>query len=64
MFKKEEALVDELNSKLQEIENEMDIRVESLVLAIHNYRDNCKLKLDKISKDFLNIRAFDGVREC
>jgi len=28
------------------IENEMDIRVESLVSSIHDYRDECKKKLD------------------
>ena len=37
-------MVDELNSKFMSIENEMDIRVESLVSSIHDYRDECKKK--------------------
>jgi hypothetical protein len=42
----------ELNSKIESIENEMDIRVESLVATIHDYRDECKKKLDFIKDDF------------
>ncbi len=41
----------ELNSKLESIENEMDIRVESLVATIHDYRDECKKKLDFIKDE-------------
>jgi hypothetical protein len=45
-------LVSELSSKIEIIENEMDIRVESLILSIHDYRDECKNKLDLIRDDF------------
>jgi len=41
-------LVGELSSKIEIIENEMDMRVESLVSSIHDYRDECKKKLDLI----------------
>jgi hypothetical protein len=41
----------ELNSKFESIENEMDIRVESLVASIHDYRDESKKKLDLIRDD-------------
>jgi ATP/maltotriose-dependent transcriptional regulator MalT len=45
-------LVGELSSKIEIVENEMDIRVESLISSIHNYRDECKKKLDLIIDDF------------
>jgi hypothetical protein len=45
-------LAGELSSKIEIIENEMDIRVESLISSIHNYRDECKKKLDLIKDDF------------
>jgi len=48
----EDALVGELSSKIEIVENEMDIRVESLISSIHNYRDECKKKLDLIKDDF------------
>jgi hypothetical protein len=41
-------LAGELSSKIEIIENEMDIRVESLISSIHDYRDKCKKKLDLI----------------
>ena len=41
----------ELNSKLESIETEMDIRVESLVATIHDYRDECKKKLDFLKNE-------------
>ncbi len=34
------------------IEIEMDMRVESLVSSIHDYRDECKRKLDLIRDEF------------
>jgi hypothetical protein len=49
---KEDKLVSELNSKIDIIENEMDMRVKSLISSIHDYRDECKKKLDSISDDF------------
>jgi hypothetical protein len=45
-------LVGELSLKIEDIENEMDMRVESLVSSIHDYRDECKKKLDLIRDDF------------
>ena len=30
----------------------MDIRVESLVASIHDYRDECKVKLDQYKENF------------
>jgi hypothetical protein len=47
-------LVDELSSKIEIIENEMDTRVESLISSIHDFRDECKKKLDLIRDDFKN----------
>ena len=45
-------MVGELSSKIEIIENEMDMRVESLVSSIHDYRDECKRKLDLIRDEF------------
>jgi hypothetical protein len=42
----------ELSSKIEIIEDEMDTRVESLISSIHDYRDECKKKLDSIKDDF------------
>jgi len=47
---------DELNYKFQCIENQMDIRVESLVTSIHEYRDQFKIKLDKYKMDLEKLR--------
>ena len=52
MIYKEESLINELNSKIEGIENEMDVRVESLVNMIHDYRDECKHKLNKAKEEF------------
>ena len=41
-----------MNSKIETIEYEMDVRVECLVSSIHDYRDECKEKLDSIKEDF------------
>jgi hypothetical protein len=45
-------LVGEFSSRKEIIENEMDIRVESLISSIHDYRDECKKKLDLIGDNF------------
>jgi hypothetical protein len=45
-------LIGELSSKIEMIEIEMDMRVESLVSSIHDYRDECKRKLDLIRDEF------------
>ena len=48
----EQSLVDELNLKIEGIENEMDIRVESLIALIHKYREECKIKLETVKEEF------------
>ena len=48
----EESLVDELNFKIEEIENEMDIRVESLIASIQSNREECKIKLETMKEEF------------
>jgi hypothetical protein len=49
-------MIDELNYKFQCIENQMDIRVESLVTSIHECRDQFKIKLDKYKTDLEKLR--------
>ena len=41
-----------MQSKIEKIENEMDIRVESLISEIHQYRDDYREKLNKFKEDF------------
>ena len=43
---------DELRLKIEKIENELDIRVESLILEINGYRDECRKKLHKLKNNF------------
>ncbi len=38
--------------KIENIENDMDIRVKALILEIQNSRDEYKLQLDKYKNDF------------
>ncbi len=38
--------------KIEKIENEMDVRTESLIIEIHNYRADFKLKLDEYKMEF------------
>ena len=38
--------------KIENIENDIDIRVESMISEIHNYRDYYRLQLDKYKKEF------------
>ena len=45
-------MVGELSSQIEIIEIEMDTRVESLISSIHDYRDECKKKLDTVKDDF------------
>ena len=40
--------IDETNLKFRQIENEMDIRIESIVSSVHKYRDDIKEKLGEI----------------
>jgi hypothetical protein len=38
--------------KIKNIEYELQIRTESLIIEIQNYRDEYRLQLDKYKKDF------------
>jgi hypothetical protein len=38
--------------KIENIENEMDIRIESSIEAINKYRDDFMLQLKKYKQDF------------
>ena len=42
----------EFNRKVEDLENEMDIRVQSLIMEIHEYRDDCRLKLENSKQKF------------
>ena len=48
----ENELTEKLNARIEKIENEMDIRVESLVSSIPDYCEEFKKKLDSIRDDF------------
>ena len=52
MFGPESALIDDLNFKIEIIENQMDLRVESWMEQIHNYRNEYQVELNK-AKDEL-----------
>lgn len=41
-----------MQAKLESIENEMEMRVESLVTQINKYRDECRMQLKKCKEDF------------
>ena len=43
-----DSFVYALNSKIEKVENDIDIRTESLVVAILNSSDECKRKLEEI----------------
>jgi hypothetical protein len=45
-------MIEEMQNKLINIENEMDIRVESLVDEIHQYRNEFKLELNDFQREF------------
>jgi hypothetical protein len=51
-FCKEESLIDKIQLKLENIENEIDLRVESLVAEIHNYGEKLRLQLNNNKMDF------------
>ena len=42
----------ELNEKITLIENEMDIRVESMIIELQNYRDALRLELVNVKESF------------
>ena len=48
----EENMIEEMQNKLFNIENEMDIRVESLISEIHQYRNEFKLELNEFQREF------------
>jgi hypothetical protein len=50
--------MDELNHKLECIENEMDIRVESLIADIHKYREEYKNILVTFKEKFIKYFCF------
>jgi hypothetical protein len=47
--------MDELNHKIESIQFEMDIRVESLIIDIHKYLDEYKNRLDIYKEKFKSI---------
>jgi hypothetical protein len=44
--------MDEFNNKIEILKNEMDIRVESLIVQIHKYRDDYGLRLNHSKTEF------------
>jgi hypothetical protein len=38
--------------KVENIENELDMKVESLIEDIHKFRDDLRLQLNKYKQDF------------
>jgi hypothetical protein len=44
-------MIDELNQKIECIQNEMDIRLESLVASVYQHHDKCKNKLNAFKND-------------
>ena len=42
----------EFNKKYQYLENEIDIRTESLIVEIQNHREASRLKLENSKKEF------------
>jgi len=44
--------MNEFNKKVETLENEMDIRVESLIAEIHKYRDDYRLRLNNSKTEF------------
>ncbi len=49
----EENLNDEINNKFYLIENEIDIRIESIVTDLHKYRDELRDELNLIKTKFI-----------
>lgn len=52
VFITEESLLDELNAKLEIIENEIDLRVESIVSKAHTYGDELRMELNEFKENF------------
>lgn len=49
----ENSVNDDLIYKIETIENEMDIRVESLIAEVQKYRNEFLNKLERFKKSFL-----------
>ena len=49
----DENLNDEINNKFNLIENEIDIRIESIITDLHKYRDELRDELNGIKSDFI-----------
>ena len=53
MLKLKKAITNSIMKHIsKKFENEMDIRVESMISEIHNYRDHYRLQLDKYKMEF------------
>ena len=50
--------MDEFNKKVESLENEMDIRVESLIAEIHKYRDDYRFRLNNSKTEFQKYFSF------
>ena len=49
---KGDSLKSRLKDYVDQIENEIDLRYESVVDSLETYRSECKLKLFKFKEDF------------
>ena len=56
----EEGLNDEINNKFNLIENEIDIRIESIITDLHKYRDELRDELSGIKTKF--IKSNDRIK--
>ena len=56
----EESLNDEINNKFNLIENEIDIRIESIITDLHKYRDELRYELNGIKTKL--IKSNDRIK--
>jgi hypothetical protein len=47
------TIINEMQVKIQSIENEIEMRVGSLIVGLNKYRDDSKLKLKEYNDDFV-----------
>ena len=52
-------MLNDLNDKVEIIENEMDLRVESLIEQIHNYRQEFQTNINKIKDEIIKLTKFN-----
>jgi hypothetical protein len=45
-------MIDNLRIRIERIENEIDIRVESIVAKAHSYGEELRMELKKFKEDF------------